>query len=302
MRGVLVVAALVASPVGLIASPGPAAAAQASAQRAADELLAADRAFSTSGASKGLIESIGAMFDDQVVMPAPPGVFAKGKTAAIDALKANPANANAKASWTPVRGGVSADGLHGFTYGFMTITEAGKPDRRAKYLSYWIKRADGWRVVAYKRAPSGEGQVSLTLRPPALPAESASGSVSPSTLESYRTSLAAAEKAFSDRAQTVGLRQAFIENGSPDAMNMGRGADFTFSNAAIGGDMPPEPKSEIHWAADEQVIVAGSGDLGVTIGFIRPHAAPPAGQPGALPFFTIWRRASPQDAWRYVAE
>jgi hypothetical protein len=51
------------------------------------------------------------------------------------------------------------------------------------------------------------------------------------------------------------------------------------------------------------VIVASSGDLGVTIGLIRETA--PSTDPNAptvFPFFTVWQRASPTDPWRYVAE
>jgi hypothetical protein len=49
------------------------------------------------------------------------------------------------------------------------------------------------------------------------------------------------------------------------------------------------------------VIVASSGDLGVSIGMIRRNQ-PVTGQPTAFPFFTIWRRATPTAPWRYIAE
>ena len=66
------------------------------------------------------------MMADDVAMPVPvpsPG-FARGKTQAIEALELNPDNAQGKLEWAPVRGGVSADGLHGFTVGYMTLTRA----------------------------------------------------------------------------------------------------------------------------------------------------------------------------------
>jgi hypothetical protein len=56
----------------------------------------------------------------------------------------------------------------------------------------------------------------------------------------------------------------------------------------------------VSWSAD-RAIVASSGDLGVTFGFIRPNAGRPEGA-GATPFFTIWRRADVNDRWRYIAE
>jgi hypothetical protein len=50
------------------------------------------------------------------------------------------------------------------------------------------------------------------------------------------------------------------------------------------------------------VLVAPSGDLGISFGMIRPNQAPPPGQPAATPFFTIWMRDGPGDPWLYVAE
>src|SRR5690606_20506568 len=113
-----------------------------------DELLAADRAFSAASADTDLVSGLSAMFADDVVMPIPPGSFAEGAEEAIAALRANPANAGARATWVPVRGGVAADGRHGFTFGYMTIRRADGTDAPAKYLSYWIRRPEGWRVVA----------------------------------------------------------------------------------------------------------------------------------------------------------
>jgi len=53
----------------------------------------------------------------------------------------------------------------------------------------------------------------------------------------------------------------------------------------------------------ERALVASSGDLGITFGFITPNAEPAAGQAKPrFPFFTVWRRASRDAPWRYVAE
>jgi len=95
----------------------------------------------------------------------------------------------------------------------------------------------------------------------------------------------------------VGLRRAFLEFGSADAMNMGAGSDFTFGNVAISQLLPPDVPSPVVWGPDEGVIVSSTGDLGITFGFIRPTAG---GQP--FPFFTVWRRAMQNDQWLYVAE
>jgi hypothetical protein len=74
------------------------------------------------------------------------------------------------------------------------------------------------------------------------------------------------------------------------------------SAAEIGKSMGPSTTSPVSWAPDEGAIVASSGDLGVNFGFIRQNDPPSGGQPAAVPFITIWRRANVTDPWRYVAE
>lgn len=286
---------MAAAAVCLVAA-GPASAQDA--RLLASQLLAADRAFSTAGAKANIVDSIGGMLTENAVMPTPKLDFAIGKSAIIETLKSNPANANATAEWSPVRAGISADGTQGFTYGFMFIHETGKPDRRAKYLSYWIRRPEGWRVAFYKRALSAEGNVTTRLEP-AVPEELVEAN--PQRLQENLASLKAAEQAFSDRAQEVGVGPAFLEFGSEDAMNMGSGSDFTFGNTAIAKLVGEGNTTPITWGPDKGALVASSGDLGVTWGFIRPKE-PKAGEPAAFPFFTVWRKAAPDQPWRYVAE
>ena len=276
-------------------------------QAAVDGLLAADRAFAAAAAKTDAVTAIAAMLADDVIMPAPPGKFAHGKREAVDAMRANPANSGAKAEWAPLRGGVSGDGLHGFTYGYMTIRRADGTTANAKYLSYWVKGASGWRVAVYRRSPRADGEVSASMLAPALPAALGAPSADRVAIEAHRASVVAAEKAFSDLAQRVGLEAAFRENGRPDAMNMGGGAAaaFVIGNEAIAKSVSagqPAGGSTLNWSADT-ALVATSGDLGVTIGFIRQNN-PPAGAaptPG-FPFFTIWWRERPGAPWRYIAE
>ncbi len=279
-----------------VVAAGPASAQDA--RLLASQLLAADRAFSTAGAKANIVDSIGGMLTENAVMPTPKLDFAIGKSAIIETLRSNPANANATAEWSPVRAGISADGTQGFTYGFMFIHETGKPDRRAKYLSYWIRRPEGWRVAFYKRALSAEGNVTTRLEP-AVPEELVEPN--PQRLQENLASLKAAEQAFSDRAQEVGVGPAFLEFGSEDAMNMGSGSDFTFGNTAIAKLVGEGNTTPITWGPDKGALVASSGDLGVTWGYIRPKE-PKAGEPAAFPFFTVWRKAAPDQPWRYVAE
>jgi ketosteroid isomerase-like protein len=292
-----------------VACAGPAAEPAAhdrTPQQVVDELLAADRAFSAASGQTDVVIGLAAMFADQIVMPLPSLSCAEGKAAAIEALRSNPANATSRIEWTPVRGGVSADGLHGFTFGY-TVTQ--RPDSapiQGKYLSYWVRQPDGWRVMVYRRARRPEGAVSLALRPSSLPDRLVSENRDSATLARYGASLDSVERAFSDVAQQIGLGAAFTKFGSADAMNMGGpdspalvfGADSI--GRRIGGDGPTD-SSPVSWGP-HRVIVASSGDLGVTIGMIRPNSTSKPGGPAGFPFFTVWRRSSPAAGWLYIAE
>ena len=275
-------------------------------EMAANDLVAADRAFAAAAADRDGIHALTAMFAPNVIMPVPGGRFAEGAVQAAEALRLNPDNARSRLDWVPIRGGISADGQHGFTYGYMTMHRPNGPPVQLKYLSYWINRPEGWRVAAYKRRERGPGDVSLAVLPPAVPPHLVPISANTAQINQFQSSLRDAERAFSDSAQTMGLGAAFALFASDDAMHMGEpeSPGFVMGPEAIGravseGDMAGA--SPVSWSAD-RVIVASSGDLGVTIGMIRPNAPPAAGPAQGIPFFTIWRRDSPADPWRYVAE
>lgn len=275
-------------------------------QAAVDELLAADRAFA-SAQSGDPVGKIAAMLADDVMMPTPRGSFAQSRTEASDALRGAFGSGRTGVRWAPIRGGISADGQQGFTFGYMTLTGPDTSSIPLKYLSYWVKGPAGWRVVAYRVARRAAGPVSTSIMPPSLPERWVSPSNDSEQTASHRASLIAAERAFSDRAQVIGLGPAFVENGRADAVNMGgrNAAAFVVGAEAIGqsvGAGAPQPASPVSWNA-ERAIVASSGDLGVTFGIIRPNAPTEnATGPTGFPFFTVWRRAGPGDIWRYIAE
>jgi len=290
------VALAVSMPLAAPATAKPPASAQAS----VDSLIAADRAFAAGAKDKELADGLLPMFDGETVMPAPTG-FVTGTEAIAAALKGNPNNAGARMNWTPVRGGVSADGQHGFTVGYFTIAAAGKPDRNGKYVAYWIKRAAGWRVAVYKRAPRPDGEVSLDLMAPSLPEKKLKPAKDAKVLAAYKASLDKAERDFSDLSLKIGLGPAFVQNGRADATNLGAGPGFTVGAEKIGKDVASFNGPPIKWGP-ENVIVSATGDLGITWGFIRPVTPPADGRPGGGPYTTIWRRAAPDQPWRYVAE
>jgi ketosteroid isomerase-like protein len=273
---------------------------------AVDSLLATDRTFSAAAARTNVVTGLAAMFAKDVTMPVPGNKFANGVTEVSTALRSNADNARSKIEWEPVRGGISADGQHGFTFGYMTVRPPDGTALNFKYLSYWVKQPQGWRVVAYKRRRRPDGPVSLALMAPALPARLTTMKPDAMTLAKYHETLDHTERAFSTEAQRIGIGPAFAKYGSADAVNMGgpQDAGFVVGSEAIGRSVSagaPPDSSPVSWGPD-RVLVASSGDFGITFGMIRPNAADEKGQSQPIPFFTIWRRAGVTDPWRYVAE
>lgn len=285
-------------------------AAQEAAREAPDHvaasLLAADRDASSRAATLPLVDGLMAMFADDVIVPGPPARLYRGRDEVRAYLAASP-DADARATWTPIRAGVAADGRHGFTFGFMTVTRSDGTIVPLKYMAYWTREQGPWRVAGYKRARRPEGEAPLATMPALLPARAVAPTGDAATRDRDRASLVAAERAFSDRAQRIGLGPAFREFGAPTAVNMGGAASvpYVVGNDAIAtliGSGSPQPTSPVEWSTDV-ALVASSGDLGISFGFIRPNGKAPDGTAGpGSPFFTIWHRASPDAPWRYIAE
>ena len=187
--------------------------AQTAPERIAGELLAADRAYSTASAKTDLAGGIGAMLATDVAMPAPGGVI-WGSQKAIDTLKSNPANTGARVEWTPARVGLSADGRHGFTAGFMTIHRADGTAAPGKYLAYWEKQPDGWKALAYKRSAAKAAPPAIEVSY-LLPKQIVSVKRDAAAIDRDRESLANAERSFSRDAQTIGLGTAFRSTAVP---------------------------------------------------------------------------------------
>ena len=268
-------------------------------RRAAEELLAADRAFAQAAAATDLVTGISNMFLGNVVLRTPAG-HVRGRDAAIAALGADTANRRSRVQWTPVGGGTSSGGQDGFTYGYMTVTRPDGTVRPGKYVAYWVLRPGGWRVAVYNRTARAAGEVSTAPQPLSIAVRALPAGDS-ATVQRYADELSLAEHAFSRDAQSMGLGPAFAKWGAADAVNTGgQGtAEFVRGPQAIARSVAEgvTPDVKIEWGPTD-VIVAATGDLGVSIGIIRITTT----ETREVPFFTIWKRAYPSDPWRYVAE
>lgn len=283
------------------------AATQGSPLAAAEALLTADETYSAASAATDPVTGLTAMFAPDVIMPGPPGRLHRGTAAVTASLRANPDNLAGRVTWTPVRVGLSGDGEHGFTFGFMTQHRTDGTQLPLKYMAYWVKGPSGWRVAGYKRARRPDGNAVATPMAPLVPPQLVPSARDDARRAVLQRGLSEAERAFSDEAQTIGLGAAFTKWGGETAVNMGGPAsvEYVVGAAAIGrsvGAGAPGATSPVEWSTDV-AIVASSGDLGISFGYIRPHAPPAsAAGPQGQPFFTIWHRASPTAPWRYIAE
>lgn len=290
--------------VALVVLPFVTASAQSDPKAVADELLGADRAFAAAAKGKDVVAALTSMFAPDVMVTTGPNIVS-GAAKVEETLKANPLNAGS-IEWTPVRVSVSGDGRHGFTAGFMTARRPDGATQPLKYLAYWAKTTDGWRVIAYKRGIAKLPAPAMTVGY-VLPKQIAPSLADAATIERYRNSLADAERSFARDAQTMGIGPAFEQYGDPEAINLGGPdvATFLLGNRQIGegvGAGAPAGSSPVNWGP-EKTIVAASGDFGLTIGYIVPNNPGADGKtPQRQPFFTIWKRNSTSAPWRYIAE
>ena len=265
------------------------------------ELMSVDRDHGRRAQHAAVTDALGAMFADDVVLSAN-GAFHVGRDSALARLRAVPENLTARIEWSPIRGGISGDAQHGFTYGFMTLVRADSSRLPLKYLAYWVRKADGWKVAVYRRVPRPEGQVSTAMREPWVPEQATRLTSDAAVIARHAKELGDAERDFSTLAGTIGLGAAFRRNAAPDAMNMGGGQspDFLYGPEAIGAGVGQGASgpSTLTWGPDT-VLVASSGDLGVTIGYILPRPEPGAEQ-RRIPFFTVWKKVG--GVWKFVAE
>lgn len=270
-------------------------------QAVANDVLATERRFSAAAATQPFVSVMNAMLTTSALMPAPRGEILSGRGAIVAALAAT-ADSTAHARWTPIQVGLSEDGTHAFTVGFLITTRRDGSRAQFKYLTYWIRGNDGWRAAAWRRRPMESIAIDSTMLPALLPDRLIAPTANAATLDGNRIGLREAEGEFSALANRIGVGAAFAQRGTPASLNVGpptvghfiRGADAIAQSVA--GGQPLDAPSSIVWGADA-ALVAPSNDLGITFGVIRSKATPTA---GGASFFTIWRKSN--GSWRYIAE
>ncbi|MEP6765178.1 MAG: hypothetical protein ABJB66_12740 [Gemmatimonadaceae bacterium] len=266
-------------------------------------LLAADRAFAKSAEGGDVIEAIAGMMSDSVTLIALGDLF-HGIPKVREALSRNSDNVKSKYSWSPLYGEVSADGKTGFTLGFTMLKKSDNSEVPGKYVAYWTKGASGWKVLVYKRTARAAGDVSMTEEPGPKTVASAAKFTSVDSTR-FAAELDKTERDFSTLSAKIGLGAAFTQNSAVDGHHSGGAGDAGFRHgpADIGAGISSggePPLGSFSWGPDV-VYVAGSGDIGITLGFINIAGAD-GKPPRKTSYLTVWKRASVKDPWKLAIE
>lgn len=263
---------------------------------AALQLLRTDSLAGSTAADTGMVDAIVRTMAPDVVLASRAGI-SRGRESAHAALSSNPANQSSRITWAPIAGAPSGDGEQGFTYGHMTITRGDGTRHPAKYVAYWRRVGNRWLIQGLKIAGQESGGAAVRGPPLELPLPA---SAVPD-LREIEEELRRTEAAFSDSAQH-GFAQAFRHFAAPDAAHAGTPSDtaFRFGPEEIAAGMPTEPDSTSFttWGS-EGVIVASSGDLGMSFGYITSITGADTTRG---PFLSIWRRRTLREPFRYIVE
>lgn len=239
-------------------------------------LLAADRAHARA------TDFLSAFADDATYLH-PGALLVHGRDAIRAVLVAAPEAG--PVTWTPAFADVSDDGTLGYTYGWTALA-----DQRGKYLACWRRRANGpWRISAYTRT------------------KLASGTTPPSTVEVVAAptvrgradarELESADSAFAAMSVARGAKAAFLAFAADEAVTLGPGAaPMNHGPDAIGASFAEFPADAVLEWAPVAADIAGSGDLGCTVGEALVRA-----RGSYSKYLTIWKRQA-DGTWRFVAD
>lgn len=225
-----------------------------------------------------------------------------GRAAAAHALKAVDADV-ASIVWEPLGGGVSNDLRSAYTFGITvrTPTERSAPVRFGRYIAYWERgRVTPWEIVAYVDVggapfPNG-GEIPQEARtPPAEPKLA-------KELAEARTKLRSADSSFSDLSYRMGTAYAFSNTVAENGVVFGSPELRVGPKAVREGFELETERSSLTWQP-VHVAIAGSGDLGYTIGEYVSTGRGPSGAAVQRfgKYLTVWRREK-NGPWRFEAD
>lgn len=276
------------------AQDGPMAARPADLRAAREALRAADGALSAAAEARGFAAGLAAALAEDAYVLREGAPLLHGRDRIHAHLAASPAG---RLNWTTLRAGVSADGLHGYTFGGGTYTLPDGTPEFSRTLSYWRNEGGTWKVAAMvvnradtpaKPAPAGffpeDGAPSA---PPA--------SVSAASAATALDEVMQADRDFAAMAAAQNAPLAFRHYMAPDGAML---TDPVYGPDA-NYDLQKNSRTVVEWGPVAGGAAA-SGDLGFTIG-VATFTEPDTGMRHYGKYLSVWRR-QPNGEWRYVVD
>lgn len=220
-----------------------------------------------------------------------------GRQAARDYLTAlqYPAPAGYTTRWQTVRGDVSANGLDGYTFGWMTFTA---PDGtiyelHGKYIAYWRLGPLGWRVVARLEVQT----YSSPTPPPSWfkPVTGGKPSLPLVDVNAARASLVAADQAFSALSVSQGQAVAFPAYVALEGVNIG--GPMTYGRDAIVERYAAVPITNVLSWTSETADVSRVGDFGFSVG---PWSWTDGQSNYRGVYMSVWQKESGE--WKWIVD
>lgn len=247
-------------------------------------LRTADAAHSAAVEARGMVDGLPAAFAADVYFLRDGADLLHGLEAVRADLPGSPL-AGARMSWTTLRADVSADGTRGYTFGGGTYTAPDGARHFSRTLAFWRNEGGTWKVAAFLLNPAPEA---------AHPAPDGFFRDEPVRGAARVDEVMQADRDFAAQAAVDGPAAAFRDWMAPDGAMLsgpiyGPDALYALMNGGRG---------RLEWGPVTG-DVAGSGDLGFTIGIATRTSE--TGAHNYSKYLSIWRR-QPGGAWRYVVD
>jgi len=263
-------------------------------RRARESLIAAGNEVSAAIDEDGVAAGLGDALATNAILLSPRVPAISGRSEAV-AFLANDPIAPRALNWEVIFADVSADAQQGYTWAHGSSTfdfGAGPTTLQSFFLIYWRRTGSGdWSIAAFVLNRGGP-------QPLPLPAgfDTPTQGGSRTFTHTNESELLATDAAFSAMSVEDGSGPAFEHFAAPSAIAAGE--TLIFGPEAIGEAFTGGPDDLVSWAP-RFVDVAGSGDLGFTVGDATFELA------GIPPFYTkyltVWRRMN-DGQWRFVAD
>lgn len=269
---------------------------------ARDSLLASDLGRTATVRARGAVAGLAQWLEPDVVYLRS-GTHAVRGLSAVTSLLSDTTHVPGAVSWDPLGGDVSADHRSGYTYG-VAARDAGQGEgvTLERYIAFWRRDAGAtWRIAAYvevgspfRAAGDEPGAVALDSAGEDLPrGRAAARGVA---------ALISADSAFSDLSDRVGVGTAFASTVAPNGVIFAGSEIVTGPRAVHDYYASRDAATGLAWHPLFAEI-AGSGDLGFTIGqYIFTGRGPSGAAVQSFgKYLTVWQRQADR-SWKFVVD